>query len=88
MQQIGTTTVKRTTAKARRYVYPYIPLPPQYGSLVGSQVDVWQSEDNELTLRFGKSCHADDLDSNSDLGVLTLLRAGVLTNHPPSNHDF
>jgi len=42
MQQIGSTTVKRTTAKGR-YIYPYIPLPPQYASLVGSHVDNWQN---------------------------------------------
>ena len=71
MEQIGTTTVKRTTAKARRYIYPYIPLPPQYASLVGSQVEMWQNGNNEITLRFGKSCHARDSDSNSDLGVET-----------------
>jgi hypothetical protein len=58
MQQIGTTTVKRTTAKSRRYIYPYIPLPPQYASLVGSHVEMWQNGDNELTMRFSKSCHA------------------------------
>jgi hypothetical protein len=58
MDQIGSTTVKRTTAKSRRYIYPHIPLPPQYASLVGSQVEMWENGNNEITLRFGKSCHA------------------------------
>jgi hypothetical protein len=87
MQQIDTTTVKRTTAKSRRYIYPYIPLPLQYALLVGSQVERWQNRDNEITLRFRQSepCHA-QLRGGSSL--LQFFQDFICLSNPPHPFEY